>query len=92
MSGNEDEPCDSDVEYFWFIGFQWNVLEENPFQIFVREYFGDDEIPDIWFSGKLSDTNRAIKLNLHAVAGPDLYSIFAKIEKGNLYVKINNLL
>ena len=57
---------ESDVEYFWFIGFEWNVEEEKPFQIFVREYFGDEDIPNNWFSGILSDENRQVKLQLNA--------------------------
>ena len=78
-----DDPLPhSNVEYFWFVGFEWNVHEEKPFQIFVREYFGDEDIPDSWFSGVLTDKNRAVKLSLNAVAGNNLYSIFAKIEKG----------
>ena len=82
MSERNSEVADSDVDYFWFIGFQWNVREEQPFQIFVREYFGDDDIPDNWFSGNLSEENRAVKLQLNAVAGAYPYSIFAKVEKG----------
>ena len=78
----------SDVEYFWFIAFEWNVLEEEPFQIFVREYFGDDDIPDTWFTGNLSDKNREVKLKLNAVAGGNPYSIFAKVQKG-IYIYVN---
>ena len=77
-----EEP-QSDIEYFWFIGFEWSVLEPEPCQIFVREYFGDEDIPDSWFTGALSDANRAVKLKLNAVAGNNPYSIFAKVEKGN---------
>ena len=72
------------VEYFWFIAFEWNVFEEQPFQIFVREYFGDEDIPDNWFTGNLTEENRAVKLRLNAVAGNNLYSIFAKVEKGSI--------
>ena len=76
----------SDVEYFWFIGFEWNVQEPEPFQIFVREYFGDEDIPETWFSGNLSDKNREVKLDLQAVAGNNPYSIFAKVQKGNIII------
>ena len=82
----EEEKVDgpqSGINYFWFIAFEWNVLEEEPFQIFVREYFGDDDIPDNWFSGILSEQNREVKLTLSAVAGSSPYSIFAKVEKGS---------
>ena len=79
----EEEEPKSEINYFWFIGFEWSVLEPEPFQIFVREYFGDDDIPDDWFSGVLSEENRLEKLTLNAVAGNNQYSIFAKIEKGN---------
>ena len=79
----EIEFDESDIEYFWFIGFEWNVLEPQPFQIFVREYFGDEDIPDNWFTGNLSEENRAVKLQLNAVAGTNPYSIFAKVQKGN---------
>ena len=83
MSDNEvfNAPC-SYVNYFWFIGFEWNVLEEKPFQIFARECFGDEDIPDNWFSGVLTEDYRRMKLTLKAVASQFHYSIFAKIEKG----------
>ena len=77
----EDQP-QSSVNYFWFIAFEWSVLVEHPFQIFVREYFGDEDIPDSWFTGVLTEKKRAIKLSLRAVATKNQYSIFAKIEKG----------
>ena len=73
----------SDTEYFWFIAFEWNIHEQESFQIFVREYFGDEDIPDVWFTGNLSDKNRAVKLELNAVGSQNLYSIFAKVQKGN---------
>ena len=76
-----EAPC-SDTEYFWFIAFEWSIHEPQPFQIFVREYFGDEDIPDTWFTGRLSDENRAVRIRLNAVAGNNPYSIFAKIEKG----------
>ena len=98
MSDGLEVP-ESAVEYFWFIGFQWNVLEREPFQIFVRHCFGDNDIPDTWFTGVLTDDYRRIKLKLNAVAGSHPYSIFAKIEKGTscltvclsvcLYISIN---
>ena len=75
----------SDIEYFWFIAFEWNVHEPQPFQIFVREYFADEDIPETWFTGKLTDEYRAIKLSLNAVATKNPYSIFAKVEKGILF-------
>ena len=78
-------PC-SQINYFWFVGFEWSVLEEKPFQIFVREYFGDEDIPDSWFSGVLSEEHRLVKLKLNAVAGNHDYSIVAKIQKG-IYIK-----
>ena len=83
MSANDlfQEPK-SDINYFWFVGFEWSVFEDKPFQIFVREYFGDEDIPDNWFSGVLSEDNRKVKLKLNAVAGKNPYSIFAKVEKG----------
>ena len=81
MSASEDQP-QSEVNYFWFIAFEWCVSEPKPFQIFVREYFGDDDIPDTWFSGVLTEEYRLIKLQLNAVAGNNPYSIFAKVEKG----------
>ena len=81
-----DTEGSSDTEYFWFIAFEWNVHEPRPFAIFVREYFGDEDIPDNWFTGKLTDKNRAVKLSLNAVAGKSPYSIFAKIEKGIYWI------
>ena len=78
--------ADSDTNYFWFIAFEWSVNEQKPFQIFVREYFGDEDIPDNWFTGRLTDENRAVKLQLHAIAGENPYSIFAKVEKGKFYI------
>ena len=80
----------SDTEYFWFIAFEWNIHEPQPFQIFVREYFGDEDIPDNWFTGKLTEDNRAVKLSLNAVAGMSPYSIFAKVEKGIIVIIISN--
>ena len=77
-----EEVPQSGVNYFWFIAFEWNVREEKPFQIFVREYFGDEDIPDSWFTGVLSEDHWVIKLNLKAVASNSYYSIFAKVEKG----------
>ena len=84
MPGSDDDMFQqsSTTNYFWFIAFQWDINEPEPFQIFVREYFGDEDIPDTWFSGRLTDENRAVKLQLNAVAGSNLYSIFAKVEKG----------
>ena len=78
---------DEDTVYFWFIAFEWNVHEPQPFQIFVREYFGDDDIPDNWFTGRLTEEHRAVKLRLNAVASQSVYSIFCKVEKGN-YINI----
>lgn len=77
-----EDGAQSDTNYFWFIAFQWSVNEPQPFQIFVREYFGDEDIPDTWFTGRLTDENRAVKLKLNAVAGNNIYSIFTKVEKG----------
>ena len=77
-----DDVAESDVNYFWFIAFEWDLLQEEPFQIFVRQYFGNEDIPDTWFTGVLSDKNRAVQLELNAVAGNNKYSIFAKVEKG----------
>ena len=37
---------ESEIQYFWFTGFEWCVHEPQVFQIFVREYFGDDDIPE----------------------------------------------
>ena len=62
----------SDVQYFWFIGFQHNELVEKPFQIFVREYFCDVDIPDEWFDKLLAEDSRLIKLNLEPIPGNDL--------------------
>ena len=76
-----DEPK-SDIVYFWFIAFRWHILEENPFVIFVRESFGDDDIPESWFTGVLTDEDRKIKLKLKPVSGDDPWSIFCKVEKG----------
>ena len=73
----------SKVDYFWFIAFEWNLQEEKPFQIFARQYFGDDDIPNNWFHGSLSEENCLVKLKLHAVASNSVYSVFAKIQKGN---------
>ena len=78
----EEEVGESKINYFWFIAFEWSLIEQNPFQIFVREYFGDADIPDSWFNGLLSEKNRQEKLQLNAVAGENPYSIFAKVEKG----------
>ena len=82
MSESAADQPESDINYFWFISFEWNVLDEKPFNIFVREYFGDEDIPDNWFTGVLTEENRRQKLKLKAVAGRNLHSIFAKIEKG----------
>ena len=69
-----------DIEYLWYVVFQWNVNLMRPFQIYaVQELTGN--VPDEWATKTLSDKRRKKKMQLPALSTDD-YSIFAKIQKG----------
>ena len=72
----------SDVNYHHVIIFSWDPNDENPFEIYQRNSFSSNEIPDDWYDSVLSSENRHQKLKLSGLRGHQ-YSVFCKIEKGN---------
>ena len=69
------------VDYKWVITFNWDLDEENPFEIYQRNSFSAKEIPNDWYHKALNDTCRHQKLQLTGLRGQH-YSVFCKIEKG----------
>ena len=72
----------SDVVYNWAVIFSWDLDAEKPFEIYQRNAFTPNEIPDQWYTKCLSPTCRHQKLQLAGLRG-DKFSLFCKIEKGN---------
>ena len=72
----------SELEYNWAVIFSWDVDDENPFEIYQKNAFSKNEIPDQWYTRKLNPTCRHQKLKLTGLRG-NLFSVFCKIQAGN---------
>ena len=62
--------------------FEWDLNNQEPFQMFVKDTFDKDSVPCKWLSGSLNDYCRMLKLKIKDLDG-DKYSVFVKVEKGN---------
>ena len=82
---SRSQPQPSDVLYHWVIMFHWDINNKFPFSMFVRSTFPDSEIPDSWYTFRLSEEYRLQKKYLRTLNGQ--YSVFCKVEKGNNYIK-----
>ena len=69
----------SEVEYNWIVVFSWDVDNESPFEIYQKNAFSSNEIPEQWYTKKLTPTCRHQKLKLSGLRG-DLFSVFCKIQ------------
>ena len=59
--------------------FNYNVQCKNPFASYNKNMFSEEEIPQSWFTGPLTPSNRRKKLSLSSLGG-GRFSVFAKIE------------
>ena len=80
----------SDIEYFWVAIFKWEVNNPNPFQVVVRDVFGEDEIPISWFTMKLTTGKRHKKKCYKSFKCKEI-SIFCKLQKGKILIIIIKL-
>ena len=79
-----------EIKYNWVVTFRHNIREEAPFEISLVSAFPKGQIPEHWYSGKLTDTNRLEKMKLESLS-KDSYSVFCKVKKGKLQ-KCQNLI
>lgn len=77
---SKSQPLPSVVEYHWVIVFHWCIENRDPFSVFLRNVFTEEELPRTWLEFKLSDENRLKKQYIRTVNGE--YSFFCKVEKG----------
>ena len=70
----------SEVTYHHVVLFSWDLNEEKPFEVYPRNAFSSNEIPEDWYLKELSPTCRQQKLKLSGLRG-DFYSVFCKIEE-----------
>ena len=72
----------SEREYFFVCLFEWSENNPKPFFVVVREIFSTDEIPESWFTKKLTEEHRQKKTTFLSLKGKIL-SVFCKCQKGN---------
>ena len=77
----------SEVIYHHVVLYSWDVDEELPFEIYPRNSFSSNEIPDEWYTNVLSDTLRHQKQELSGLRGKH-YSVFCKIEESTYFTVI----
>ena len=77
----------SDVTYHHVIIFSWDPNEEAPFEVYQRNSFSSNEIPDEWYENVLSAEFRHQKLKLSGLRG-NQYSVFCKIEESKWFIII----
>ena len=70
-------------EYLWVILFEWNLNQEQPFQIFQIAGLRNDELNPEWIKGDLDECSRLKKLSFPSI-GKKQFSLFAKVEKCEL--------
>ena len=81
MAGFSQESNLSGREYFFVCLFEWSEDNPKPFFVVVREIFSSEEIPESWFTKKLTSFHRQQKTEFLSLEGKIL-SVFCKCEKG----------
>ena len=64
--------------------FNYDVQCKKPFNSYLRSQFSDEDIDPTWFTGPLSPSSRKKVLSLGPLGG-GRYSVFGKIEIGNIF-------
>lgn len=78
---SKSQPQPSDVQYHWVVLFQFDIENNEPFSLFVRNTFSENEIPESWYRFRLEDDLRLLKRYFRTLNGE--YAVFCKVEKGN---------
>lgn len=71
------------VKYFFVITFNWDLMVGTPFESNVCELFKNEDFPEEWITGPLSQCNRKEKRRVISLDG-GVYSLFCKVEKGTI--------
>lgn len=83
---SKSQPKPSDVVYMWVVVFHWDIGNKDPFSLQCRSAFSAADIPETWYSFKLRNDLRKNKIRLDVLNGE--YSVFCKVEKGNIKKKV----
>ena len=79
-----DEQTSPVPEYPWITLFDWCVDNRRPFGVFPTSLFRSNEIKETWLISTLDQESRVKLLpKLESFPGK-FYSLFGKIQKGNL--------
>ena len=78
-------------EYFFVCLFEWAENNPNPFFVVVREVFSDTDVPESWFTKKLTASHLQQKTTFMSLKDKIL-SVFCKCEKGLYLIIIFNYL
>lgn len=87
ISSSLDLSKQPDNRYYWIILFNWDCNARYPFVIYKLSLFTEQDIKKEWITGNLGLKSRMLKLgNLSPFPG-GVFSLFGKVEIGNLIFK-----